>query len=223
MLWTLVLECERPEVVPRVIDFLIKAHLSLQDDLRSSRLAILQDLIDRCMQILKSDQGKDPRRAVRVIEILKTLVHETEVKGTRDVLAHGALQKGEALEPLSVRNQQATLKGGELIVQVHSNARLWDLREAVAQALDLAPRYLQLSLGGSGSSLTELKEVDNGKTMSALGLTGGEVLTAQKLAVDEHIPDAPLIGPDHELTAPARRIFTGWYDRFCDADGDFTK
>ena len=43
------------------------------------------------MEILKSDQGKDPRRAVRVIEILKTLVHETEVKGTRDVLAHGAL------------------------------------------------------------------------------------------------------------------------------------
>ena len=77
-----------------------------------------------------------------MIEILKTLVHETEVKGTRDVVAHGALQKGEALEPLSVRNQQATLKGGELIIQVHSNARLWDLREAVAQALDLAPRYV---------------------------------------------------------------------------------
>jgi hypothetical protein len=49
MLWTLVLECERPEVVPRVIDFLIKAHLSLQDELRSSRLTVLQDLIDRCM------------------------------------------------------------------------------------------------------------------------------------------------------------------------------
>lgn len=28
MLWTLALECQRPEVVPRVIDFLIKAHLS---------------------------------------------------------------------------------------------------------------------------------------------------------------------------------------------------
>jgi len=115
MLWTLVLECERPEVVPRVIDFLIKVHLSLQEDLKSSRLAVLKELIDQCMQILKSDKGKDPRRAVRVIEILKTLVHETEVKGTRDVLAHGALQKGEALEPLIVK-YRGTQKGGELLV-----------------------------------------------------------------------------------------------------------
>lgn len=41
MLWTLVLECERPEVVPRVIDFLIKVHLTLQEDLKPSRLIVL--------------------------------------------------------------------------------------------------------------------------------------------------------------------------------------
>jgi hypothetical protein len=93
------------------------------------------------MQILNSEQGKDPRRSVRVIEILKNLVHETEVKGTRDVLAHGALQRGEAFEPLFVRNR-ATHQGGELRLQVHSNTSLWDLREEIATALDLAPRYL---------------------------------------------------------------------------------
>lgn len=41
MLWTLVLECERPEVVPRVIDFLIKVHLCLHEELKSSRLIVL--------------------------------------------------------------------------------------------------------------------------------------------------------------------------------------
>jgi hypothetical protein len=54
MLWTLVLECERPEVVPNVIDFLIKVHLSLKEELKSSRLTVLEGLIDRCMAILKS-------------------------------------------------------------------------------------------------------------------------------------------------------------------------
>jgi hypothetical protein len=41
MLWALVLECERPEVVPRVIEFLIKVHLSLTEELQPSRLAVL--------------------------------------------------------------------------------------------------------------------------------------------------------------------------------------
>jgi hypothetical protein len=41
MLWTLVLECENQEVVPLVIDFFIKAHLSLNDDLKSKKIEIL--------------------------------------------------------------------------------------------------------------------------------------------------------------------------------------
>ena len=182
---------------------------------------MLKALIDKCMSILESEDGKDPRLSKRVIEILKNLVHETEVKGTGDVVPHGALLRGESLDPLFVRNR-ATLKGGELLVQVHSNTTLWDLKREVSQVLDLAPKYLQLSLS-SGASLSELRDIDNGKTMKALGLRGGEILTAQKLSIEEHIANAPLIGSDGELTAPAVRIFSGWFDMFCDKDGAFTK
>lgn len=175
MVWTLGLYCERVDVAPRVINFLIKAHLSLGDDLKSSRPEVLKGLIHRCMSILRSEDGKDARLARRVIDILKNLVHETEVRGTGDVLPHGALQKGEALAPLSVYNK-ATMKGGELLVQVHSNATLWDLKKQVASVLDLAPRFVQISKGW-GANLTELKEIDNGKTMKALGFKGGETLT----------------------------------------------
>lgn len=221
MLWTLVLGCEMPDVVPRVIDFLIKVHLSLSDELKSSRLSVLQGLIDRCMTILRSEEGQDPKCSVRVVAILKTLVHETEVAGTRGVLAHGALQRGEPLDPLVVRTR-AGLKGGDALLLVFSNTSLWDLRKEVAKVLALAPRYLQLTLG-TGNSAKVLGDVDNGKTMKALGLTGGETLTAQKLSVDEHVPNAPLIGPDGELTPAARRIFSEWYDMFCDSEGAFTK
>lgn len=139
MLWTLVLECERPAVVPRVIDFLIKVHLQLSEDLKPERVAVLRSLIDRCMSILGGEARKDPKRSVRVLEILKTLVHVTEINGTGDVLAHGALLRGEPLDALRIRNR-ATLTGGELVVQVHSNNSLWDLRQEVARVLDLAPR-----------------------------------------------------------------------------------
>jgi len=45
MVWTLGLNCERVEVAPRVINFLIKAHLSLGEDLKSSRPEVLKGLI----------------------------------------------------------------------------------------------------------------------------------------------------------------------------------
>jgi hypothetical protein len=222
MLWTLVLQCDRPSVVPRVIDFLIKVHLSLADELRPERLGVVQALIDRCMAILEGDEGKEPKRAMRVIEVLKSLVHVTEVKGTGSVLAHGALLGGEPLEPLRVRNRAGV--GGELVVQVHSNNSLWDLRKQLAEALDLAPRHLQLTIGPNQDG-RELKDIDNGKSIAALGLKGGEQLTAHKRVVEEHIPNAPLLGPDNELTPKAAAVFGSWYERFCEGgvEGAFTK
>jgi hypothetical protein len=219
MIWTLVLGCEVPEVVPRVIDFLIKVHVSLNDDLKKNKLAILKGLIDRCMKII--EEGKDPKLAVRVVEILKTLVHETEVSGTRGVLAHGALQRGEPLEALVVRTR-AGLKGGDALILVFSNTSLWDLRKEVGKILALAPKYVQLTLGSSSSGKI-LRDADNGKTMKALGLTGGETIQASKLQVDEYIPNAPLIGADGDLTGPAKRIFSEWYDMFLDSEGNFTR
>jgi len=41
MIWTLVLDCQKEEVVTRVIDFLIKIHLSFSSDLQVSRLEVL--------------------------------------------------------------------------------------------------------------------------------------------------------------------------------------
>lgn len=128
------------------------------------------------MQILTEEKGRDHQKCSRVIDILKRLIHATEVKGIANVQPHGALQSGEALEPLRIRNR-ATLIGGEMVVQVHSHNSLWDLRCQVAAALELAPRHLQLLLG-PGATGTELEDTDNGKSMAALGLTGGEVLIA---------------------------------------------
>jgi hypothetical protein len=214
MLWTLALQCEEPTVVPRAIDFLIKAHLSLADE---HRYEVIQALVGKCMGLIEKEAG----RALRVLEVLKSLVHVTETKGTGGVLAHGALLGGEPLAPLRVKNRAGV--GGELVAQVHSNNSLWDLRKQLAQALDLAPRHLRLTLGPKQDG-PELKDIDNGKSIAALGLKGGELLTAAKRAVpEEKIASAPLLA-DGELTPRAAEVFGSWYARFCEdgVEGNFT-
>lgn len=91
------------------------------------------------MTILKNDNGSAPLKSVRVIEILKNLVHETEVRGTGDVVPHGAILRGEPLDQLSVQNK-VTHQKGELVVQVYSSTTLWDLKREVAKCLDVAPK-----------------------------------------------------------------------------------
>jgi len=156
-----------------------------------------------------------------VIELLKTLIHETEATGAGDIVPHGALLRGEALEPLRIRNK-ATLTGGELKVRVYSNTTLWELKKALAGVLDYTPRYLRISLGG-GTQLTDFKDADNGKTMKALGLAGGELLTASRHSPDDFVEAAALIDVRGELTPAARRVFCHWFEMFREADGTWSK
>lgn len=62
MLWTLVLECQAPDVVPKVVDFLIKVYSSFTDDLKAQRKDVLQGLVNRCMKILATETDKDYAR-----------------------------------------------------------------------------------------------------------------------------------------------------------------
>ena len=53
IVWNIALHCENPKVVPKAIDFLIKVYCSLDSDLEPDRILIQDELIDRCMTILK--------------------------------------------------------------------------------------------------------------------------------------------------------------------------
>lgn len=68
-----------------------------------------------------------------------------------------------------------------------------------------------------------MKDMENGKSLAALGFTGGEALTASKRPITEQIPNAPLVDMHGKLLPAAQRIFTEWYRRFCDSTGAFTK
>lgn len=105
---------------------------------------------------------------------------------------------------------------------MYSNTTLWELKKALAVVLDYTPRYLRISLG-AGAQLSDFKDADNGKTMKALGLSGGELLTATKSSPDDYVEPAALIDSRGELTAAARRVFCHWFEMFREADGCWSK
>jgi hypothetical protein len=74
----------------------------------------------------------------RILEILKHAIYESEKKGTGDVQPHNALLKGEQFDSIFIKNK-ASHSRGNLVLTLFANATVWELKKAVASALELAP------------------------------------------------------------------------------------
>ena len=83
---------------------------------------------------------------LRIINILRTLINETEATGASSVVPHGALQKGETFE-VTVKNENVTQITGEMQVQVCTNTTLWELKQEVARVMDFTPKYIRMGIG----------------------------------------------------------------------------
>ena len=124
------MNCENPKVVPKAIDFLIKVYTCLDDDLNEKRIEIQDELIDKCMNLIRTTN--DEFIIKRVIEILKNIIYEAEKKGTGDVKPHNALLKGELLNKVVVKDK-ASPKRRNLVMSIYSNATIWEFKKEVAK------------------------------------------------------------------------------------------
>ncbi len=168
------------------------------------------------MHILRGSQ--DSHQIQRVIEIIKSIIKETEKKGTGDVKPHNALLKGELLENIVIK-YRAQAKTKTCIMRIYSNATVWEFKKEVSRQFELAPKYLRLEMGNN----RVVKDTENGKTLAQLGLKSNEQLTATKIFVEEEIPNAPLIGSDGHLSEKAKAIFNEWFDMYSNENGQMTK
>ena len=161
------------------------------------------------MKILAESSNENTVK--RVIDILKNIIYETEKKGTGDVKPHNALLKGELLEKITIKNK-ASPKSASILMSIYSNTTFWEFKKEIAKQLELAPKYLKLErLNGS-----DIKDLENGKTLAELGIQSGDFITAYKVNIEEEIPNAPLIGPDGKMTEKLRQIFNEWFDLYSD-------
>ena len=201
IVWNLALYNENPQVIPKAIEFLIKVYTNLDSELENNKTQILEELIGKCMQFinLNKDNTQDGEKLIiRVIEIIKNIIYETEKKGTGDVQPHNAMFKGELFDRIIIKNK-ATTKRNNFMLSIRSNATIWELKKALAKQVDLVPKYLKLER----ESGTVIKDLDNGKTLEEVGIQNNEILTATKSMFEDEVPNAPLVGPDGKFTEKA--------------------
>lgn len=104
MIWTVVLNSENDEVVSKAVNFLIKTYLCLDECLVEDAAQIQQELIDKCMQLLNDEQSS-AKTVKRVLFVLKSVIQESEKRGTGGVHPHNAILKGELLDRIIIKNQ----------------------------------------------------------------------------------------------------------------------
>jgi len=106
---------------------LIKVYYNLDADLDASRIAIQDGFISKCMEIIITNKGNEAL-IIRVIEILKHIMHEAERKGTAGVKPHNSLLKGELLDHIHIKNK-ASHNVSSMIISVYANTTFWDFKK----------------------------------------------------------------------------------------------
>ena len=94
--------------MPKALDFLIKVYTCLDSELEPQRKAIESELTQKSVALLKESQ--DEFMLVRIIDVIKQTIYESEKKGTGDVTPHSALLKGELLEKVTVKDKATNNK-----------------------------------------------------------------------------------------------------------------
>lgn len=153
----------------------------------------------------------------RILLILRSIIFETEKKGTGDVQPHNAFLKGESLDRIIIMNSTKQNRPS-FIVKVLTSATVWEFVDKVSRMIDLAPQYCEFKL----QSGKKISETDYGKTLGELGFKNSQIVTVTKLEIED-IPNVNLIDPEtKKLVKKAYDIFNEWYDRYSDPNGQMT-
>lgn len=132
---------------------------------------------------------------------------------------HGALLKGELIENIIIRNKASQSSKSGVYVGVYGNTTVWEFKKEVANLLDLAPQYLKLTR----SNGKEIKNIENGKVVSELGIKNGDLLNAFKINTDEDVPHAALIMNDGTLNPKLVTILNEIFDLYTNEEGLMTR
>jgi hypothetical protein len=100
--------------------------------------------------------------------------------------------------------------GRRIELSLYNNRTIYDIKRIIGAVNKVPAEYVRLI---RFSTTSEIKDIDNGKTLADLGFKPNESLIANKQNLG-NIPKAPLLNPDKSLTKEARSIFGEWFDMF---------
>lgn len=169
--------------------------------------------------------NKVTSQQVRLVEILKGLINESEATGASTIVPHGSLEMGETCE-VTVKDdagiQGVTMMPCEARIQVCTNTTLWELKEEYARMMDFSAKYLKFGIGKNYTNRTWYTDRDNCKTMKELGVTGGEWFISQK-SLPENTAVAITLADQDGFTPLAKRVFDMLFDMYAERDGTWSK
>lgn len=146
-------------MAPRAVKFLISIYMSLSEEIQANKAAIIQDLINKCINRLAKPDCSDVE-VLRSIEILKCVIADSENKGTGNVNPHNAILAGECFDRIIIKNGTLGL-ANNLVVKLYTSATVWEFVDRVSRMCDLAPQFVTVKL----SNGTEITNSDYGKTL----------------------------------------------------------
>lgn len=147
-----------------------------------------------------------------ILKVFDEFLSQSELKGTTGLKQQRSLLKGDLLSKISVTNSVSYNKmiGKRIELSLYSNRTVYDIKRIIGAVNKVPAEYVRLI---RLSTTSEIKDIDNGRTLADLGFKNNESLIANKQNLG-NIPKAPLMNPDKSLTKEAIAIFGEWFDSF---------
>jgi ubiquitin C-terminal hydrolase len=189
-------------------------------------------LIEKCIKTIncvKLSQTEDFNskkiKISNILHLLKSLIEETEKKGTAGCISHSSILKNSKIK-IIIKNMispkllnpnenynNAVIKDSsttkEFILVVYSNTTLWDLKKLIGFKIGVIPEGLKfLNTGGK-----EITDNDHGKTLMELKIKDKDTLSVVKNPILDQIPKVPLM-KDGQLVEKAVKAFSEIFEKF---------
>jgi hypothetical protein len=129
--------------VPKAVDFLIRLYSCFGEEQVEHKIAHMDNLIEKCLEITQKE-GSSTNEIEKALTLIKQIIYQSESKGTADIVPHNALLKGELIKRINVRDKD---RHRDIIMNLHSNATVWEMKKRIGEQMDLVPKYLKLEKG----------------------------------------------------------------------------
>ena len=206
---------------------MVQLYYNISPSLEEKKKEINIECIETALSLLKvvqentekSEEDKS-EEIINILSIFNEFLAQSERKGTTGLKQQRSLLKGELLNKISISNSVSYNKliGKKVELSLYSNSTVYDIKRIMGAINKVPAEYVRLIRYSTSS---EIKDIDNGKTLAELNFKPNENLIANKQNMG-NIPKAPLLNKDKSLTKEAINIFGEWFDDFS-VDGLMTQ
>ncbi|CAD8066392.1 unnamed protein product [Paramecium primaurelia] len=174
-LWHIVFNSQ----LDKAVQLLVKLNLSQQEQ-------FIEKIVDKM-------DCTDEQTILKCLEVLRTLLNETETKGVGSLLSLDGLVKGDAFSINIINDMGDGAPSNRITIKVYSRMTMFELRKLIAKQLQTNWEQVKLVRNG-----VIVQDTDNGKTLKQMNVRKSEVINVYRRKT-KPIPQVPLV-EDKKLT-----------------------